>query len=67
MKQIEKGKLYLVTGGSGFLGHEIIDRILKKGGRVRTIARDEGKLIDLQQKYPDIEILTGDIADKLNM
>ena len=66
MEQIEKGKLYLVTGGSGFLGHEIIDRILRKGGRVRTIARDEGKLIDLQQKYPEVEILTGDIADKFD-
>lgn len=27
------------------------------------LARDEGKLIALKQKYPDIEIYTGDISD----
>ena len=63
MERIEKNKLYLVTGGTGFLGHVIIERILNEGGKVRTIARDEGKLIDLKQKYPSVEILTGDISD----
>jgi UDP-N-acetylglucosamine 4,6-dehydratase/UDP-glucose 4-epimerase len=63
MIKIKKNKLYLVTGGSGFLGVPLCKRILKAGGKVRTIARDEGKLIDLQQQYPEIEILTGDISD----
>ena len=63
MIQIKKDKLYLVTGGSGFLGVPLCERILSQGGRVRTIARDEGKLVDLKQQFPDIEILTGDISD----
>ena len=63
MVKIEKGKLYLVTGGSGFLGIPLCERILKLGGRVRTIARDEGKLVDLNQKWPEVETLTGDIYD----
>ena len=63
MIKIKKNKLYLVTGGSGFLGVPLCKRILDAGGKVRTIARDEGKLIDLQQQYPEIEILTGDISD----
>ena len=63
MIKIKKDKLYLVTGGSGFLGVPLCKRILEAGGKVRTIARDEGKLIDLQQQFPDIEILTGDISD----
>ena len=67
MIQIEKDKLYLVTGGSGFLGYSLCERILEKGGRVRTIARDEGKLVDLKQKYNDIEILTGDVSDKFEV
>ena len=67
MIQIEKNKLYLITGGSGFLGVPLCERVLKMGGRVRTLARDEGKLVDLKQKYPDVEILTGDIADKFEV
>ena len=63
MIKIKKNKLYLVTGGNGFLGVPLCKRILDAGGKVRTIARDEGKLIDLQQQYPEIEILTGDISD----
>lgn len=63
MIQIEKNKLYLVTGGSGFLGTPLCERILNKGGRVRVLSRDEGKLVDLKQKYSDIEILTGDVSD----
>jgi FlaA1/EpsC-like NDP-sugar epimerase len=67
MIKIEKNKLYLVTGGSGFLGVPLCERILARGGRVRTLARDEGKLIDLKQRFPDIEILTGDISDKFEV
>jgi UDP-N-acetylglucosamine 4,6-dehydratase/5-epimerase len=67
MIKIEKDKLYLITGGSGFLGIPLCDRVLKMGGRVRVIARDEGKLVELQQMYPEIEILTGDISDKFEV
>tara|TARA_R110002051_G_scaffold324554_3_gene422365 strand:- start:1750 stop:2610 length:861 start_codon:yes stop_codon:yes gene_type:complete len=67
MIKIKKDKLYLVTGGSGFLGVPLCKRILEAGGRVRTLARDEGKLVDLKQKYPNIEILTGDISDKFEV
>lgn len=67
MIEIKKDKLYLITGGSGFLGVPLCERVLKMGGRVRTLARDEGKLVELQQKYPDVEILTGDIADKFEV
>ena len=67
MIKIEKDKLYLITGGSGFLGIPLCDRVLKMGGKVRVIARDEGKLIELQQMYPEIEILTGDISDEFEV
>ena len=61
MIQIEKNKLYLVTGGGGFLGQPLVKDILEKGGRVRVIGRDEGTLVALKEKYPTIEIYTGDI------
>ena len=67
MITIQDGKKYLVTGGSGFLGEELIKRIISKGGQVVTISRDEGKLIKLKQKYPSIEILTGGICDEFDV
>jgi UDP-N-acetylglucosamine 4,6-dehydratase/UDP-glucose 4-epimerase len=63
MIQIKKDKLYLVTGGSGFLGTPLIERIINAGGRVRALARNEGNLVKLKQELPEIEILTGDISD----
>lgn len=63
MITIEKHKLYLVTGGSGFLGHPLVKYILEQGGQVRVISRDEGKLISLKEIYPSVEIYTGDISD----
>ena len=65
--KIKKNKLYLVTGGSGFLGFPLVDKIISEGAKVRVIARDEGKLISLKEKYPDIEIYPGDIADKFEV
>ncbi len=65
--KIKKGKLYLVTGGSGFLGFPLVDKIISEGARVRVIARDEGKLISLKEKHPNIEIYPGDIADRFEV
>src|SRR3990167_4808776 len=51
---------YLITGGSGFLGHELIKRL---DGKIKVVARNEGNLIALKEKFPYIEIVTGNIAD----
>jgi|TARA_R110000796_G_scaffold22427_3_gene65058 FlaA1/EpsC-like NDP-sugar epimerase len=64
MIKIEKDKKYLITGGSGFLGGELITRILKDGGKVVTVSRNEGQLIKLKQKFPSVQIETGDITNK---
>jgi UDP-N-acetylglucosamine 4,6-dehydratase/UDP-glucose 4-epimerase len=50
----------LVTGGSGFLGQELIKRIDDK---VRVLARNEGNLVALKEKFPNIEIMVGDVSD----
>jgi len=63
MKINFKNKLYLVTGGSGFLGVPLVERLLAEGAKVRILSRDEGKLIEVKSKFPEVEILTGDISD----
>ncbi len=60
---IQKNKRYLITGGTGFLGEALIARLQKFGCTIRILARNEGKLIALKQKYPNLEIHTGDISD----
>ena len=67
MIKIEKDKKYLITGGSGFLGEELIKRILSEGGKVTIVARSEVGLIKTKQTFPDIEYYTGDIADKFTL
>ena len=68
MNIIKKGKKYVVTGGSGFLGKELIKTIIENGGLVRTIARNEGNLVTLKQIFGDnVEIFTGDITNKCSI
>jgi len=67
MITIEKDKLYLITGGSGFLGYPLVGYVLNQGGKVRVISRDEGKLISLKEKYPTVNIYTGDISDEFEV
>lgn len=64
MIALDKGKRYLVTGGSGFLGRSLIKRLAGIGVcDVAVIARNEGQLIDVKEAFPHIEIIPGDIAD----
>lgn len=60
-------KTCLITGGSGYLGLELISRLYNSNTHIKIFARDEGKLIEAKQKYPDIEIITGDISDKFEV
>ena len=58
-----KGKLGCVLGGSGFLGSPFCGSLLERGMNLRVVARNEGGLIKLKEKYPQIEIVPGNIAD----
>jgi UDP-N-acetylglucosamine 4,6-dehydratase len=60
---IKKNKKYLITGGTGFLGESLVERLLNKGCAIRVMSRNEGKLITLKQKFPNVEIYSGDISD----
>ncbi len=61
---LDKNKTYLVTGGSGFLGKKLIERLSENGCRnIVTISRNEGNLVALKEKFPFVKIIPGDISD----
>jgi len=67
MINIKADKKYLITGGSGFLGVPLCVELLSRGAAVRVMSRDEGKLIELKQKLPAIEIISGDVSDEFEV
>ena len=54
--------LALVTGGAGFIGSHIVDRLLADGYRVRVLDNfSTGKRENLPES-DDLEIMTGDVG-----
>lgn len=61
---IDPTKRYLVTGGAGFLGRELVGELISRGiTRLLIMSRNEGQLIALKETYPQVDILPGDISD----
>lgn len=56
--------LYLVTGGAGFIGSNIVETLVKKGEKVRVIDNFvSGKRENLSPFLDKIELIEGDIRD----
>ncbi len=53
----------LIFGGTGFLGEKLVERLVNDGDEVVVVARNEGKLISLKEKFPNIQIIPGDVSD----
>lgn len=68
---IIKNKIFVVTGGYGFLAKNLIASIINEGGTVKTIGRNLTKMNELKSMYGDsIDIFIGDIKnhnDVLNL
>ncbi|MBW2039665.1 MAG: SDR family oxidoreductase [Deltaproteobacteria bacterium] len=57
-------RLYLVTGGAGFIGSHIVEELVRRGERVRTIDNlSTGKRENLQHVMEEIEFMEGDLRD----
>ena len=61
---MEKQKI-LVTGASGFIGSNLVERLLSEGHEVIGIDKDESKkhLLDGAFKYPKFTMVWDDIND----
>ena len=51
----------LVTGGAGFTGNHLIQRLLADGQEVRTLVRDPQKLPEHQAA--SLDVVVGDVRD----
>lgn len=55
---------YLVTGGAGFIGCNLVRQLLKQGHKVRVLDNfSSGKMSNLTEVLKDIELMEGDIRD----
>ena len=55
-------KIFL-TGSTGFVGEEILDRLLKANHRVRCLVRDPSRL----KRSDEVEVVTGDVTKPENL
>ncbi|HHN93475.1 MAG TPA: SDR family oxidoreductase [Anaerolineae bacterium] len=56
--------LYLVTGGAGFIGSNIVHELLARGERVRVMDNfSTGRRSNLSDVLKDIELFPGDLRD----
>src|SRR3990172_315367 len=55
---------FLVTGGAGFIGSNLVRRLLADGHKVRVLDNfSSGHLQNLAEVINDIELIEGDIRD----
>jgi len=62
-----KGKIVLITGGTGSLGQALTRRLLENGIKtIRIFSRNENKQIEMESEFNDnrLRFLLGDIRDK---
>ncbi len=59
-----KGKTVLVTGGAGFIGSHIAEKLVEIGARVKILDNfSSGKLENIESFKDKIEVIEGDITD----
>ncbi|GBL37492.1 UDP-glucuronic acid decarboxylase 1 [Anaerolineaceae bacterium] len=55
---------YLVTGGAGFIGSNIVEELVRRGATVRVADNfSTGRIENLSGLVDRVELLTGDLAE----
>jgi len=57
------GRTYIVTGGTGFVGNNVVKALVSKGAVVRTLARSKEKA-EIALKDLNVELFFGDVHDR---
>lgn len=60
---MQQAKLYLVTGGAGFIGSHIIESLMRDGSRIRIL--DDFSTGRREQVPQGVELFEGDIVDSV--
>ena len=58
---------FVITGGTGTLGGALIEKLLsdgKKQSQIYVFSRDENKQVAMAARYPEINYVVGDVADR---
>jgi UDP-glucose 4-epimerase len=59
-----KGSRVLVTGGAGFIGSHLVERLVRSGARVRVLDNfSSGNRANLAAVREDVEVIEGDVRD----
>lgn len=65
VRSLSESHKIVVFGGSGFLGTALIERLFAVGNtNIVAVARNEGALVTLKEKFPTLQIIVGDISDR---
>jgi len=70
MKHVFKGKILLITGGTGSFGNAVMRRFLNSEvSEIRIFSRDEKKQDDMRQahKSPKLKFYLGDVRDRVSI
>jgi uncharacterized oxidoreductase len=58
------GNTILITGGSSGIGFSFAERFLKSGNKVIVCGRREGKLQEVQRRFPELHVRICDVAEE---
>ncbi len=65
MPQQENSRVWFITGASTGFGRLLAEEVLRRGERCVATARDDSKVVDLADKYPEQALaLTLDVTDR---